>query len=159
MFSIFIWFSLDLIFFFLYIFLNSTVLLCSIFHLLPLFLIHLNFHINFFLLHFHLPPLFLPSYLQQKGQYSLSFSNFVFVFVFGGFFFFNCFKHFFFSTNGYFCYCWFNCHITFVFLFGKFVLTFMHIYVVWHSNFRSQVLFLYPIGLIWFGLIINCFAS
>ena len=131
------------------------VLLCSSFHLLPLFLIHLNFHINFFLLHFHLPPLFLPSYLRQKGQYSLSFSNFVFVLVA----FFLIVSTIFFSTNGYFCYCWFNCHITFVYLFGKFVLTFMHIYVVWYSNFRSQVLFLYPIGLIWFGLIINYFAS
>ena len=105
--NFFFQFSFDFlqIFFFLYIFLNSTVSLCSTFYLLRPFLFHLNFHINFFLLHFHLPPLFLPSYLRQKGQYSLSFSNFFFVFVFGGFFFFNCFKHFFFSTNGYFCYC------------------------------------------------------
>ena len=36
---------------------------------------------------------------------------------------------FFFFINGYFCYCWFNCHITFfLYLFGKFVSTFMHIY-------------------------------
>ena len=45
-----------------YIFLNSIVSLHSTFHLLPPFLFHLNFHINFFLLHFH---------------HSLSFSNFV----------------------------------------------------------------------------------
>ena len=84
---------IDFFFFFLiYIFLNSIVLLCSTFHLLPLFLFHLNFHINLFLLHFHLSSLFLPSFSWPKKEkkkrkekkesilslsLSLSFSNFV----------------------------------------------------------------------------------
>ena len=64
---LFYFFNFHLIFFrflknFHYIFLNSIVSLHSTFHLLPPFLFHLNFHINFFLLHFH---------------HSLSFSNFV----------------------------------------------------------------------------------
>ena len=33
----------------IYIFLNFTLSLCSTFHLLPLFLFHLNFHTNFYL--------------------------------------------------------------------------------------------------------------
>ena len=36
---------------------------------------------------------------------------------------------------------------------------FMHIYVFWYSNSQSQVLFLYPISLIWFVVIISCFVS
>ena len=35
---------------------------------------------------------------------------------------------FFIMVNGYFCYYWFNCHITFVSLFGKFMSNFMYIY-------------------------------
>ena len=36
---------------------------------------------------------------------------------------------------------------------------FMHIYVFWYSNSQSQVIFLYPISLIWFVVIISCFVS
>ena len=64
---IYLQFSFDFLnlyfkFFSLYIFLNSTISLCSTFHLLPPFLFHLNFHINLFLLHFHVSPLFLLNY-------------------------------------------------------------------------------------------------
>ena len=80
--------------FFLYIFLNSTVSLCSTFHPLPPFLFHFNFHINFFLLHFRLSLLFFSSCPRFQGQYSLSFSKFFFSSF--GVFFFYCFNHFFF---------------------------------------------------------------
>ena len=139
-------------FFLIYIFLNSIVLLCSTFNLLPLFLFHLNFHINFFLLHFHLYPLFLPSCLWQKGQYSLSLSFSKFFFSFGGIFFLfflflyivstTCFS----PTNGSFCYCWLNCHITFVNIFGI-------------PIFDLKFFFFSPFGFIWFGLIISCFEN
>ena len=62
---------------FFYIFLNSTISRCLTFHLLPPFFFHLNFYINFFLLHFNLSPLFLPSCQWQKGQYSLVLLTFV----------------------------------------------------------------------------------
>ena len=100
---LFYFFNFHLIFFrflknFHYIFLNSIVSLHSTFHLLPPFLFHLNFHINFFLLHFH---------------HSLSFSNFVSLLV--DFFFFFLFQPlFFFPTNGSFCYC---CIILIIYLF------------------------------------------
>ena len=64
--------------FYIYIFSNFTISLCSIFPLLPLFLFHLNFYINFLLFHFHPFPLFLPSFPRQKRSIlSLSLSNFV----------------------------------------------------------------------------------
>ena len=64
--------------FLIYIFLKSTVSLCLTFHLLPPFLFHLNFYINFLLFHFHPSPLFLPSCQRQnRSILSLSLSNFV----------------------------------------------------------------------------------
>ena len=138
----FIRFPLDFKFFFLYIFLNSTVSLYSTFHLLTSFLFHLNFHINFFLFHFHLSPLFLLSFPLQKGQYSLS----LFLpscFSFDGFFL--LFQQLFFLLL----------MVLFVivdlivishlfFFFGKFVSTFMHIQVVWYFNFH-KFFFLIPL--------------
>ena len=92
--------SLQIFNFFSLYLLKFYVLHCSIFHLLPPFLFHLNFHINFFILHLHLSLRFLPSYPQQKGKYSLSFSNFFSLLVN----FFNFFNHLFFlSTNDYYC--------------------------------------------------------
>ena len=107
---IYLQFSFDFLnlyfkFFSLYIFLNSTISLCSTFHLLPPFLFHLNFHINLFLLHFHVSPLFLLNYPRQKGQCSLSFSNFVFDLVEFFILFFKLFQPLLFSTNCSFCYC------------------------------------------------------
>ena len=140
-------------------FLNYCLFKILMFHLLQPFLFHLNFLIYFFLLLFLLSFIFLLSCSWRKRSIlslSLSLSlSLQFCFSFGGFFY--CFNHF--STNGAFCHYWFNCHITFVSFFGKFVSTFMHIYVFRYSNFRSQVCFLYPIGLIWFGLKMNYFAS
>ena len=143
--------------FFLYTFLNSTDSLCSTFHLLQPFLFHFNFHINFFLLHFHHSPIPSKLSMTKKVQYSLSLclslSWWILKYFFNHFFFFN------FSTNDSFCYCSFNCHILFVYVFGIFISNFMNILVLWYSNYRSQILFLYPIGLIWFGLIVSCFAG
>ena len=107
---IYLQFSFDFLnlyfnFFSLYIFLNSTISLCSTIHLLPPFLFHLNFHINLFLLHFHVSPLFLLNYPRQKGQCSLSFSNFVFDLVEFFILFFKLFQPLLFSTNCSFCYC------------------------------------------------------
>ena len=90
--------------FIIYIFLNSIVSFCSTFHLLPPFLFHLNFYINFLLFHFHPSPLFLPSCPQQNRSIlslslSLSLPNFVslsveFFFFFGFLFlFFSFFNH------------------------------------------------------------------
>ena len=74
--------------FIIYIFLNSIVSFCSTFHLLPPFLFHLNFYINFLLFHFHPSPLFLPSCPQQnRSILSLSLSP-QFCFSIGGIFFF-----------------------------------------------------------------------
>ena len=67
---------------FLYIFLNSTVSICSTFHLLPPFLFHLNFHINLFL-----GSLFpIPSKLSMTKM-SILYLFLQFCFSFGGFFF------------------------------------------------------------------------
>ena len=67
---------------FLYIFLNSTVSICSTFHLLPPFLFHLNFHINLFL-----ASLFpIPSKLSTTKM-SVLYLFLQFCFSFGGFFF------------------------------------------------------------------------
>ena len=91
---------------------------------------------------------------DKKGQYSFSLPNFFSILV-------DSFivSIIFFPLMVFFCYYWFNFLITFVYyLFGKFVSTFMHIYAFWYSNSLSQVLFLYSTGLIWFGLIISCFA-
>ena len=67
---------------FLYIFLNSTVSICSTFHLLPPFLFHLNFHINLFL-----ASLFpIPSKLSTTKM-SILYLFLQFCFSFGGFFF------------------------------------------------------------------------
>ena len=68
---------------FLYIFLNSTVSICSTFHLLPPFLFHFNFHINLFL-----ASLFpIPSKLSTTKM-SVLYLFLQFCFSFGGFFFF-----------------------------------------------------------------------
>ena len=69
-FPVLIWFSFVFNFFFLYIFLDSTVFtLFNLSSTSTLLLFHLNFRINFFLLHFHVSPLFLPSYPRQKGRH------------------------------------------------------------------------------------------
>ena len=137
-------------------FLNHCLFKFSTFHLFQPFL-HLDFLKNFSLLHFHLSTLFLPRCSWQK--WSILSLSLQFSFSYGGFFY--CFNlsFFFFSNNDVFCYYLFIFHIAFVSLFDKFVLTFMHIYIFWYSNSQSQALFLYPISLIWFGLIISCFAS
>ena len=80
----FIFFNFHLIFFrflkiFHYIFLNSIVSLYSTFHLLPPFLFHLNFHINFFLLHFHLSPHSF-QVIHDKKVNTLSLSPILFLF-------------------------------------------------------------------------------
>ena len=62
-----------------YIFLNSIVSLHSTFHLLPPFLFHLNFHINFFLLHFHLSPHSF-QVIHDKKVNTLSLSPILFLF-------------------------------------------------------------------------------
>ena len=101
--------------FIFYIFLNSTISFCSTFHLLPIFLFHLNFHIKFLIINFISTSL---SYSfkvvhNKKGQYSiLSLSNFVYLLVD-----FLIVPTTFFFTNGSFYYCWFNFPVTFVSLF------------------------------------------
>ena len=98
-FLIFIWFSLDFKIFFHYIFLNSIVSLHSTFHLLPPFLFHLNFHINFFLITSFTPlfPIFSKLSMTKRSMLSLFLQ---FCFSFGSFFYFiflfYCFNHFFF---------------------------------------------------------------
>ena len=86
-FLIFIWFSLDFKIFFHYIFLNSIVSLHSTFHLLPPFLFHLNFHINFFLITSFTPlfPIFSKLSMTKRSMLSLFLQ---FCFSFGWFFFF-----------------------------------------------------------------------
>ena len=67
--------------FLIYISFNSIVSLWSTFHLLPPFLFHLNFYINFLLFHFHSSPLFLPSCPRQKRSIlSLSLSPILFLY-------------------------------------------------------------------------------
>ena len=95
-----LFFNFHLIFFrfkkkkFHYIFLNSIVSLHSTFHLLPPFLFHLNFHINFFLITSFTPlsPIFSKLSTTKRSILSL-FLQFCFSF---GWFFFYCFNHFFF---------------------------------------------------------------
>ena len=74
---------MDFFNFLLYIFLNSTISLCSTFYLLQPFFFYLNFHINFLLLPFHLSPI--PSKLSMTKKIILSLSLW-FCFSFGGFF-------------------------------------------------------------------------
>ena len=61
---------------------------CSTFHLLPLFLFHLNFYINFLLFHFHPSPLVLPSCPQLSLSLSLSLSPILFL-IWSIFYYFN----------------------------------------------------------------------
>ena len=67
----------------------------STFHLLPPFLFHLNFHINFFLITSFTPlsPIFSKLSTTKRSILSLFLQ---FCFSFGWFFFFYCFNHFFF---------------------------------------------------------------
>ena len=97
-----------------YIFLNSIVSLHSTFHLLPPFLFHLNFHINFFLITSLTPlsPIFF-QVIHDKKVNTLSLSPILFLFWLI-FFFFLLFQPLFFSTNGSFCYC---CIILIIYLF------------------------------------------
>ena len=139
---------MDFFNFLLYIFLNSTISLCSTFYLLQPFFFYLNFHINFLLLPFHLSSI--SSKLSKTKKVILSLSL-RFCFSFGGFFF--CFvtTTFFFSyTNGSFCYCWFNCHITFLSLFGKFVSA-SCIFRCFGNPIPNHTFFFF-ISLIWFYL-------
>ena len=75
---------MDFFNFLLYIFLNSTISLCSTFYLLQPFFFYLNFHINFLLLPFHLSSI--SSKLSKTKNVILSLSL-RFCFSFGGFFF------------------------------------------------------------------------
>ena len=75
---------MDFFNFLLYIFLNSTISLCSTFYLLQPFFFYLNFHINFLLLPFHLSSI--SSKLSKTKKVILSLSL-RFCFSFGGFFF------------------------------------------------------------------------
>ena len=75
---------MDFLNFLLYIFLNSTISLCSTFYLLQPFFFYLNFHINFLLLPFHLSSI--SSKLSKTKKVILSLSL-RFCFSFGGFFF------------------------------------------------------------------------
>ena len=89
------------------VFLNSNVSLCLNFHLLQPFLFYLNFHINFLLLlSTSLPYSFQVVHDKKVNALSL-FLQFV---SFGGFF---IVSTIFFTTNGFFCYSWFNFQITF----------------------------------------------
>ena len=75
---------MDFFNFLLYIFLNSTISLCSTFYLLQPFFFYLNFHINFLLLPFHLSSISSKLSTTKKVILSLSLR---FCFSFGGFFF------------------------------------------------------------------------
>ena len=115
-----LFFNFHLIFFrflkknFHYIFLNSIVSLHSTFHLLPPFLFHLNFHINFFLISSFTPlsPIFF-QVIHDKKVNTLSLSPILFLFWLI-FFLIVSTSFFFFSTNGSFCYC---CIILIIYLF------------------------------------------
>ena len=114
-----------------FIFINFTVLLFWTFHLLPPLLFQLDFLINFFcFISTSLPYSFQVVHCKKVNTLSLSHSLSlslslqiclfwcIFLFIFSTTFF---------PANSSFCYCWFNCHFTFVSLFGKVVSTFMHI--------------------------------
>ena len=139
---------MDFFNFLLYIFLNSTISFCSTFYLLQPFFFYLNFHINFLLFPFHLSSI--SSKLSMTKKVILSLSLFDFVSLLVDFFFFWLQPPFFSSTNGSFCYCWFNCHITFLSLFGKFVSA-SCIFRCFGNPIPSHTFFFF-ISLIWFYL-------
>ena len=130
-------------------FLNYRLFKFSTFHLLQPFL-HLDFPINFSLLHFHLSLIPSKLFMTKKVNtlslsLSLSLSTIFFSLLVDSF----IVSTLFFLLMVLFGYYWFNCHITFVFIFDKFVLTCMHI-MYFGIPILDHKFFFYPIGLIWF---------
>ena len=111
-----------------FIFINSTVLLFWTFHLLPPLLFQLDFLINFFyFISTSLPYSFQVVHCEKVNMLSLSLSLSLQICLFWCIFLFIVSTTFSPANSFFFCYCWFNCHYTFVSLFSKVVSTFMHI--------------------------------